>query len=70
MSRDLKNYDFPIAQLDLIYQDECIRVDVLYTRDETDSNVLGTSNSITVRVGLSTLGGTSPLTPTNSRGSR
>ncbi len=70
VSRDLKNYDFPIAQLDLIYQDECIRVDVLYTRDETDSNVLGTSNSITVRVGLSTLGGTSPLTPTNSRGSR
>ena len=60
----------PIEQVGLIYDNECVRVDVLYTRDETYSNVIGTSNSITFRISLSTLGGTAPLTPTNSRGSR
>ena len=70
VSRDLHDNVFPIAQLDLIYQDECIRVDLLYTRDETYGNVIGNSNSITFRIGLSTLGGTAPLTPTNSRGYR
>ena len=70
VSRDLQGNVFPIAQLDLIYQDECIRVDVLYTRDETYGNVIGNSNSITFRIGLSTLGGTPTLTPTNGRGYR
>ena len=70
VSRDLSESKWPLAQLDLIYQDECIRVDVLYTHDDSYSNVIGASNSITFRIGLSTLGGTAPLTPTNNRGSR
>jgi LPS-assembly protein len=70
LSRDLSQYKWPIAQVDLIYQDECIRVDVLYTHEDTYSDLIGASNSITFRIGLSTLGGTAPLTPTNSRGSR
>jgi LPS-assembly protein len=70
VSRDLSFSKWPIAQFDLIYQDECIRVDVLYTHEDTYSDVIGPSNSITFRIGLSTLGGTAPLTPTNSRGSR
>jgi LPS-assembly protein len=70
VSRDLSNEKWPLAQFDLIYQDECIRVDLLYTHEDTYSDLIGASNSITFRIGLSTLGGTAPLTPTNSRGSR
>ncbi len=70
VSRDLKEKVYPIAQVGLIYDNECVRVDVLYTRDETYGNVIGNSNSITFRISLSTLGGTAPLAPTNGRGSR
>ncbi len=70
VSRDMQENVFPIAQVGLIYDNECVRVDVLYTRDETFGNVIGNSNSITFRISLSTLGGTSALAPTNSRGSR
>ena len=71
LSRNLKpTNQVPIEQVGLIYDNECVRVDVLYTRDETYSNVIGNSSSITFRISLSTLGGTAPLTPTNSRGSR
>ncbi len=70
VSRDLHNNDFPIAQLGLIYDNECVRVDVLYTHDETFGNVIGNSNSVTFRISLSTLGGTAPLAPTSSRGVR
>jgi LPS-assembly protein len=68
VSRDLEENIFPLAQLDLIYQDECLRLDVLYNHNQTFGTVLGTSNAITVRLTLSTLGGT-PAT-TNRGGSR
>lgn len=58
VSRDLEHSVFPVAQLDLIYQDDCIRLDVLYTHDETYGTVLGTSNAITFRLTLATLGDT------------
>ncbi len=71
VTRDIQQRDFPISQVGLIYRDECIRVDILYTHDETFSSVLGTSDSISFRVTLATLGDNGPLTPTNSgRGSR
>ncbi len=70
VSRDLQQNLFPIAQVGLIYDNECVRVDVLYTHDETYGNVIGNSNSITFRISLSTLGGAAPLAPTSSRGSR
>ncbi len=70
VSRDLQQNLFPVAQVGLIYDNECVRVDVIYTHDETFSNVIGTSNNITFRISLTTLGGTSPLAPTSSRGSR
>ena len=70
VSRDMQQNVFPIAQVGLVYDNECVRVDVLYTRDETFSNVIGSSNSITFRISLSTLGGIAPLAPTSSRGSR
>jgi LPS-assembly protein len=68
VTRDLVENIFPIAQLDLIYQDECLRLDVLYNHDQTFGTVIGTSNAITFRITLSTLGGT-PAT-TNRGGSR
>ena len=70
LSRDLQQNLFPVAQVGLIYDNECVRVDVIYTRDETYSNVIGTSNNITFRISLTTLGGTAPLAPTSSRGVR
>jgi LPS-assembly protein len=70
VSRDLADDVFPIAQVGLIYDDECIRVDVLYTHSEVYGNVIGTSNGVTFRISLSTLGGAVQAAPTNSRGSR
>jgi LPS-assembly protein len=62
---------FPLVQFGLIYVDECIRVDILYTHDEIYGGVIGTSNSVSFRVTLATLGDNGPLTPaSNSRGSR
>jgi LPS-assembly protein len=58
VSRDLEENIFPLAQLDLIYQDGCLRVDMLYNHNQTFGNVIGTSNAITFRITLSTLGGT------------
>jgi LPS-assembly protein len=68
VSRDLVDNIFPIAQLDLIYQDDCLRLDVLYNHNQTFGTVIGTSNAITFRITLSTLGGT-PATP-NRAGTR
>jgi LPS-assembly protein len=71
VTRDMQQDIFPLAQVGLIYRDECIRVDILYTHDETAGEVLGTSNSVTFRITLATLGDNGPLTPaTSSRGSR
>lgn len=57
--RDLDLKVFPRTQLGVYYQDECIRVDVVYTHDEYFGRV-DTSNSIGVRLTLATLGDTSP----------
>jgi LPS-assembly protein len=57
LARDLQENIFPVEQIDLIYQDECLRLDVLYNHNQTFGTVIGTSNSITFRITLSTLGG-------------
>jgi LPS-assembly protein len=60
---------WPVAQLGLSYQDECMRLDLIYTHDETYSATIGPSNSIAFRLTLNTLGGT--IAPRTSReGSR
>ncbi len=63
---------WPVAQLGLTYQDECMRLDLIYTHDETYSATIGPSNSIGFRLTLTTLGGTlGPASGKNSReGSR
>ena len=56
--RDLQTKIWPATQLGVFYQDECIRLDVLYTHDEIYKSVIGETNAITFRVSLSTLGRT------------
>jgi LPS-assembly protein len=63
-TRDLRLKTTPAAQIGFIYRDECIRVDVVYTRDETYQSAIGASNSIGIRLTLATLGDTgSPFRP-------
>ena len=63
-TRDLRLKTWPAAQVGLIYRDECIRVDVIYTRDETYRAAIGASDSIGIRLTLATLGDTgSPFRP-------
>ncbi len=54
---------FPTEQLGLVYQDECIRMDLLYTHDATYNGVIGSTNAITFRITLATLGGAGPNQP-------
>lgn len=56
VTRDVQNRLFPVSQLSLFYQDECMRLDILYTHDEIYGNVIGTSNSVILRLTLATLG--------------
>ena len=65
-SRDLQSNIWPVAQIGLFYQDDCLRFDVLYTHDETYSTVIGSSDSVTFRLTLATLGATiAPGTKSN-----
>ena len=57
-SRDLQTRIWPMAQLGVFYQDECVRLDILYTHDETYSAVIGRSDAVTFRLTLATLGAT------------
>lgn len=66
-SRDLQAAVWPRAQASLFYEDECIRIDVLYTHDEYVGRV-DTSNSIGIRLTLATIGDTTPRSV--NRGSR
>ena len=66
-TRDLRLKTFPAAQIGLVYRDECLRVDVIYTRNETYRAAIGASNSIGIRLTLATLGDTgSPFRPATS----
>lgn len=58
-TRDLEQKLTPVSQFSLIYRDDCIRVDVVYTHDETYAAAIGASNSVQVRLTLATLGDTS-----------
>ena len=58
-TRDLEQKLTPVSQFSLIYRDDCVRVDVVYTHDETYAAAIGSSNSVQVRLTLATLGDTS-----------
>jgi LPS-assembly protein len=56
LTRDLQTRIWPMAQVGVFYQDECVRLDILYTHDETYSTVIGTSDAVTFRLTFTTLG--------------
>ncbi len=63
-TRDLKLKTTPYAQFGIIYRDECLRLDVVYARDETYRAAIGASDSVSLRLTLATLGDTaSPFRP-------
>ena len=55
-NRDLIQNGWVIRDLGVFYKDECVRVDVLYRREDTIIGRLGPSDQITVRLTLATLG--------------
>jgi LPS-assembly protein len=55
--RDLDAGLWPFSQVSVYYQDECIRVDVILTHDQTFARTISPSNSIQLRLTLATLGG-------------
>ena len=61
-TRDLQTNIWPVAQLSLYYADECARLDLIYTHDETFAATIGASDSIVLRLTLATLGGSVPAT--------
>jgi LPS-assembly protein len=55
--RDLDAGLWPYSRFSVYYQDECIRVDVIWTQDQTFARTIAPSNSIQLRLTLATLGG-------------
>ena len=55
--RDLNAGLWPLTQLILFYHDECVRVDFIYTHDQTYAGAIVPSDSLQVRLTLATLGG-------------
>ncbi|WP_049758192.1 LPS-assembly protein LptD [Phenylobacterium zucineum] len=58
-NRDLNEDAWVIRDLGVFYRDDCIRVDVVYRREDTIIGRLLPSESVSVRLTLATLGGTS-----------
>jgi LPS-assembly protein len=56
-NRDLRRDAWVIRDLGVFYRDECLRVDVIYRREDTIVGRLLPSNSVSVRLTLATLGG-------------
>jgi LPS-assembly protein len=44
--------------LGLVYRDDCLRVEVLYRRNQTFNGTLGPSSAVVLRLSLATLGNT------------
>jgi LPS-assembly protein len=57
-SRDLNEDAWVIRDLGVFYRDDCLRVDVIYRREDTILGRLLPSESVSVRLTLATLGGT------------
>ncbi len=56
-NRDLRQNAWVIRDYGVFYRDECIRVDVIYRREDTVIGRLGRRESVGVRLTLATLGG-------------
>ena len=56
-NRDLKRDAWVIRDVGVFYRDDCLRVDVIYRREDTIIGRLLPSESVSVRLTLATLGG-------------
>lgn len=56
-NRDLRQDSWVIRDVGLFYRDDCLRVDVIYRREDTIIGRLLPSESVSVRLTLATLGG-------------
>lgn len=56
-NRDLKRAAWVIRDVGVFYRDDCLRVDVIYRREDTIIGRLLPSQSVSVRLTLATLGG-------------
>ncbi|WP_293677092.1 LPS assembly protein LptD [uncultured Phenylobacterium sp.] len=56
-NRDLRNDAWVIRDYGVFYRDDCLRVDVIYRREDTVIGRLLPSESVSVRLTLATLGG-------------
>ncbi|MEO8114203.1 MAG: LPS-assembly protein LptD, partial [Phenylobacterium sp.] len=56
-NRDLTQKAWVIRDLGVFYRDDCLRVDVIYRKEDTIIGRLGPQESISVRLTLATLGG-------------
>jgi len=56
-NRDLRQDSWVIRDLGVFYRDDCLRVDVIYRREDTILGRLLPSESVSVRLTLATLGG-------------
>ncbi|MEO6378803.1 MAG: LPS-assembly protein LptD, partial [Caulobacteraceae bacterium] len=55
-SRDLQQDVWPRTQFSLLYQNDCIQLALVFTHDQTYDNRIAPSNSIQIRLNLTTLG--------------
>ena len=59
-NRDMIQHAWVIRDIGVYYRDDCVRVDVIYRREDTVIGRLGPADSIALRLTLATLG--SPFT--------
>ena len=57
-NRDFVQNAWVVRDVGVFYRDDCVRVDVIYRRQDTVIGRLGPSNQVSVRLTLATLGGT------------
>ncbi len=55
--RDIQENKWTLVDLGLVYRDDCIKVAVIYQRENTIVGALGASDSVFLRLTLATLGG-------------
>jgi LPS-assembly protein len=54
--RDIDQGAWRRRDIGLVYRDDCLRMEVVYRRDETTNRILGPNDSVVIRLTLATLG--------------
>ncbi len=64
--RDFDQGQWRKIDVGLVYRDDCVRVEILYRRNDTTNGTFGPSNSVVLRLSLATLGESGYCRPTLS----